>query len=76
MKHLIPVPKQYLTGIDAGFHSFTTRSSTLSSRYPNVICIIPKGAEYCIGVANEIVSTQLIVFKHKWNYLWYKLWHR
>lgn len=60
--------------IDAGFHCVTTDSPKWYL-CPNVICIIPKGAEYCKG-DEDIVSTKLIVFKHKWNYLWYKLWHR
>ena len=53
-----------------GFHCDTIDSCT------NSFCIIPKDAEYCYGIDNEIVSTKLIVFKYRWNYWWYKLWHR
>ena len=54
--------------ISKGFHSTTAKDSFI-----DVICIIPTGAEYCYGTENDIVSTKLIVFRHIWNYWWYKL---
>lgn len=79
IEHLVLYPNHYFihgefynsSYITVGFHCSTIKSDTT-----NVVCIIPKGAEYCYGNDNDVVSTKLIVFKHKWNYLWYKLWHR
>ena len=61
--------------IEGGFHCTTTKKPKVQMK-PNVICIIPKGAEYCYGVTEDVVSNKLIVFKHKWNYWFYRLKHR
>lgn len=54
--------------INYGFHAKTTHT------LPNHnICIIPQGAEYCLGEYGEIVATKMIVFGTLFDYLWYKL---
>ena len=53
--------------IDYGFHANTKFSTD------NNICVIPAGAEYCLGEGNEIVATQIIVFGTYMNYLLYVL---
>lgn len=53
--------------ITEGFHSYIREPS----HFPfdkKVICIIPKGSEYCFGDSNDIVSNQIIVFKTKEDY--------
>ena len=52
-----------------GFHSRVLKNSHIT----NTICIIPKGSQICYGDYNDIVSTQLIVFKNSFQYLMYKL---
>lgn len=53
--------------INYGFHAKT-------HVLPNYnICVIPKGAEYCLGEDDDIVSTKMIVFGTLFDYLWYKL---
>lgn len=54
--------------IDYGFHA-ETKFGTLGYN----ICIIPTGAEYCLGINNEIVATQMIVFDTYTNYIRYAL---
>ena len=71
IKHLTQINGYFFNHIDEGFHS-----STIKNGSTNVVCIIPKGAEYCYGTGNEVVSTKLIVFRHIWNYRLYKLQHR
>ena len=76
IEHLKYVPnpiieEDYLKIIRWGFHCATIRNSRWHVT-PNVICIVPKGAEYCYGQREDIVSNKLIVFKHRWNYWWYK----
>ena len=61
--------------INEGFHSFIPKTSFIKPN-PNAICIIPKGSEYCLGQNSDIVSTNLIVFKTKLDYLRYKLFHK
>ena len=56
-----------LETIDYGFHANTKFSTD------NNICVIPAGAEYCLGEGNEIVATQIIVFGTYMNYLLYVL---
>lgn len=72
IKHLVRINGFYYDRISEGFHSNLIRGNN----HTNVICIIPKGAEYCFGRDNDIVSTKLIVFRHIWNYWWYKLQHK
>lgn len=69
IEHLIPSPRH--TYICVGFNC-----NTIKLYRTNVVCIIPKGAEYCYGTEYEIISTKLIVFRHIWNYWWYKLRHK
>lgn len=52
-----------------GFHSRVTNRDCIA----NTVCIIPKGSEFCYGDDDDIVSTQLIVFKNRFQYLMYKL---
>lgn len=62
-----------------GIHSFTTDSaaqlciaSRLSSNRMMFCAIIPKGSRFFIGEDDDIVSTNLIVFKTKEDYIKYK----
>lgn len=58
--------------IEEGFHAYTNKDSAqyqvsilvcFNSSYTLVKCTIPKGAEYCLGTRNEIVTTKMIVHK-------------
>lgn len=57
-----------LETIDYGFHA-NTKFSTPGYN----ICIIPTGAEYCLGIDNEIVATRMIIFGTYANYIMYVL---
>lgn len=52
--------------IEEGYHAFTFISAP-----HNTLCtlpkfaVIPKGAEYCLGRDNDIVATEIIVFRTK-----------
>lgn len=59
----------FYNSIYVGFHSRVTKHHYVT----NTICIIPKGSEICYGDDDDIVSTQLIVFKNRLQYLMYKL---
>ena len=52
--------------INEGFHSFINEYHY--SRSKGSICIIPKGSEYCLGINDDIVSNQIIVFKTEEDY--------
>ena len=56
--------------ISEGFHSYRIRINTLY--HDSAICIIPKGAEICYGINNQVVSTKIIVFSSFRKYLQYK----
>ena len=58
----------YAETIDYGFHA-NTKFFTPDHK----ICVIPAGAEYCLGTDNEIVVTQIIVFDTYMDYIWYRL---
>lgn len=47
--------------INEGFHAYIKNVCALGLRY----AIIPRGAEYCRGVWDEIVANQMIVFSSK-----------
>lgn len=55
-----------------GFHAYTSREEA-EDNIPNesyckwkvTECVIPKGAEYCMGMYNEIVANKMIVHKPK-----------
>lgn len=51
--------------IENGFHAYLDKGRRETHRK---ICIIPIGAEYCIGYDREIVSNQIIVFRNRWEY--------
>lgn len=53
--------------IEEGFHAYISKTHTL------VKCTIPKGAEYCLGTHNEIVSNKMIVHKPKTSFPIYKI---
>jgi hypothetical protein len=57
-----------LKTIDYGFHA---KTKFVNLNYN--ICVIPAGAEYCLGTDNEIVATQIIVFDTYANYIRYVL---
>ncbi len=74
--------------VDYGFHAYTKYRKNLDpwkivltdgkndKDINNLRCalaIIPKGAEYCVGVNNEIVATRIVVFKSWWNYIKWRL---
>jgi hypothetical protein len=60
--------EQYIT---RGFHACIGKIPFPSLFYH--YCIIPAGSEYCYGKYDEIVSTQMIVFRRKFDYLLYIL---
>lgn len=62
------------TEIDEGFHSFKRLHNNYITYGKLVICIIPKGSEYCLGTEDDIVSNQIIVFRTFFDYIKYKLW--
>lgn len=62
------------TEIDEGFHSFKRLHNNYITHGKSVICIIPKGSEYCLGTEDDIVSNQIIVFRTVFDYIKYKLW--
>jgi len=50
--------------IREGFHSYVSKENALSRREPNetvLVCVIPKGAEYILGLYGDIVSSVLRV---------------
>ena len=61
--------------INQGIHSHSKYYRSLDSTivYP---CIIPKGTQYYIGSANDLVSLKLIIFKNKFRYWIYKIFHK
>jgi len=61
--------------INQGVHSYSKYCIGLRSdlTYP---CIIPKGTKYYIGKYNDLVSLRLIVFKNKFRYWIYKIFHK
>lgn len=69
IKNLTIYHFRLIDAICEGFHSRVNSSGYQT----NTICIIPKGSEICYGDKNDIVSTQLIVFKNHFQYLMYKL---
>lgn len=55
-----------------GFHAYTEHILMYNQNYIHY-AIIPKGAEYCVGLDGDIVSNQIIVFKDETQYLLSKL---
>lgn len=62
-----------------GFHAYIFNESKFSDwdltlKHSLKLCIIPKGAEYCIDLDNnEIVANKMIVFSSKWEYIKYRI---
>lgn len=59
--------------INKGFHAFIDvfAANERKARKPEaskVRCVIPKGAEYCYGIIDDIVATKMIVFKTEVDY--------
>ena len=52
--------------ITEGFHAFRTISAPQHSHctFPK-FAVIPKGAEYCYGKYDDVVATEIIVFRTK-----------
>lgn len=75
--------------VDYGFHAYTKYRKNLDSwkialtdgkndkdinNLRCAIAIIPKGAEYFVGIVdNEIVATRIVVFKNWWDYIKWRL---
>ena len=60
--------------IHQGIHSNSKCAIDISRLvYP---CIIPKGTQYYIGDANDLVSLKLIIFKNKFRYWMYKIFRK
>lgn len=57
-----------------GIHSFQKRFNRIIGR--NYYSIIPKGTQYYIGDANDLVSLKLIIFENKFRYWIYKIFHK
>ena len=54
--------------IEVGFHAYTDIDYAKVNLFKTctlVKCTIPKGAEYCLGIHNEIVANKMIVHKPK-----------
>ena len=68
--------------IREGFHSYLHKHDAVSlvSKFKTghfvKTCIIPKGAEYCMGEHDDIVSTHIIVFRDDKSYKRYKKFRR
>lgn len=60
--------------INEGFHSFKRSGYNYITSGKLLICIIPKGSEYCLGINGDVVSNQIIVFRTFFDYIKYKLW--
>lgn len=62
-KHLKIVSEKGLQIIEEGFHTYISRNVEQLSSFLDFECvaIIPKGAEYCFGLCEEVVSNELIV---------------
>lgn len=60
-----------------GYHSHSEYKEKYYENYhialTTKICVIPKGAEYCKGFTDELVSTHIIVFENKKEYKKYRL---
>lgn len=59
--------------INKGFHAFIDVAAIYERKKEKpkaskVRCVIPKGAEYCYGIIDDIVSTKMIVFKTDADY--------
>lgn len=72
------VPEDIYQAVETIYNGFHSNRDFLSACFHNIggfikICIIPKGAEYCLGNDHDIVSTQLIVFSNLKEYIKYKL---
>lgn len=61
--------------INQGIHSYSKYPTGLRDdlAYP---CIIPKGTQYYIGYDGDLVSLRLIIFKNKFRYWIYKIFHK
>ena len=59
-----------------GIHSYSKCKILLSDELMVYPCIIPKGTQYYIGDANDLVSLKLIIFKNKFRYWIYKIFHK
>jgi len=57
-----------------GIHSFQRRFNRIIGRH--YYSIIPKGTQYYIGDANDLVSLKLIIFKNRFRYWIYKNFHK
>jgi len=72
------VPEDIYSSVETIYNGFHSNRGFLSACFHNIggsikLCIIPKGAEYCLGDNHDIVSTQLIVFSNLKEYIKYKL---
>ena len=72
------VPEDIYSSVKTIYNGFHSNRNFLSACFYNIrgsikLCIIPKGAEYCLGDNHDIVSTQLMVFSNLKEYIKYKL---
>lgn len=58
-----------------GIHSVTSDFSCYTD-YCSKIAIIPKGTEFYTGINDDLVSLKLIIFKNKFRYYMYKIFHK
>jgi len=61
-------------GIRKGIHSYQMGFNHAYRR--RYYSIIPKGTQYYIGSDNDLVSLKLIIFKNKFRYWIYKIFHK
>ena len=69
LEHLVATPSSDVSGIfevTEGFHSYK-RGTHVKLDYTK-IAIIPRGAEYFIGVHDDLVANKIIVFSNKKEY--------
>jgi len=59
-----------------GIHSLVYNPWHLSFPHCSKIAIIPKGTEFYIGNCNDLVSLKLIIFKNRFRYWIYKIFHK
>jgi len=57
-----------------GIHSYQKHFDLLYGRF--YYSIIPKGTQYYIGDIDDLVSLKLIIFKNRFRYWKYKIFHK
>ena len=62
--------------IRQGIHSYSKLCTKGLASDLIYLCIIPKGIQYYIGKYDDLVSLKLIIFKNRFRYWIYKIFHK